>query len=158
MKNGTRKQLVEKIYMEKGDRTDKGIDEMVITEALGVASEECDTRDSFFRALSALNLLNSAIKDKRWKCQLSYGFIKGRATDLFEEWIANPVKGVKAYYDGKERAVFFEVDGVVFSYHNIRLSDATRSFIKSAANRPIEWPGIRLQRIPVELFELALAS
>ena len=158
MKNGTRKQLVEKIYMEKGDRTDKGVDEMVITEALGVASEECDTRDSFFRALSALNLLNSAIKDKRWKCQLSYGFIKGRATDLFEEWIANPVKGVKAYYDGKERAVFFEVDGVVFSYHNIRLSDATRSFIKSAANRPIEWPGIRLQRIPVELFELALAS
>ena len=158
MKNGTRKQLVEKIYMEKGDRTDKGIDEMVITEALGVASEECDTRDSFFRALSALNLLNSAIKDKRWKCQLSYGFIKGRATDLFEEWIANPVKGVKAYYDGKERAVFFEVDGVVFSYHNIRLSDATRSFIKSAANRPIEWPVIRLQWIPVELFELALAS
>lgn len=158
MKNGTRKQLVEKIYMEKGDRTDKGIDEMVITEALGVATEECDTRDSFFRVLSSLNLLNSAIKDKRWRRQLSYAFIKGRATDLFEGWIRNPVQGVKAYYDGKERAVFFEIDGVVFSYHNIRLSDTTRAFIRSAANRPIEWPGIRLQKIPVELFDLALAS
>ena len=144
--------------MEKGDRTDKGIDEMVITEALGVATEECDTRDSFFRALSALNLLNSAIKDKRWRRQLSYAFIKGRATDLFEGWIRNPVQGVKAYYDGKERAVFFEIDGVVFSYHNIRLSDTTRAFIRSAANRHIEWPGIRLQKIPVELFDLALAS
>lgn len=158
MKNEMKKQMVEKIYRENENRTDKGIDEMVITQALGVATEECDTQEGFFRALSALNLLNSAIKDRRWKRQLSYGFIKGRATDLFEEWIANPVKGVKACYDGKERAVLFEVDGVVFSYHNIRLSDTTRSFIRSAANRPIEWPGIRLQRIPVELFDLALAS
>lgn len=158
MKNELKKKMVEKIYRENENRTDKGIDEMVITEALGVATEECKSREDFFRALSALNLLNSAIKDKRLKRQLSYGFIKGRAADLFEEWIAKPIDGVKAYYDGKERAVFFDVDGVVFSYHNIRLSDTTRSFIKSGDNRPIEWPGIRLQKIPVELFDLALAS
>lgn len=158
MKNEMRKELVEKIYRENENRTDKGIDEMVITEALGAATEEGKTQDDYFRSLSALNLLNSAIKEPRWKRQLSYAFIKGRATDLFEKWIANPVRGVKAYYDGKERAVFFEVDGVVFSYHNIRLSDTTRSFIRSAANKPIEWPGIRLQKIPVELFDLALAS
>lgn len=158
MKNELKKKMVEKIYRENENRTDKGIDEMVITEALGVATEECKSREDFFRALSALNLLNSAIKDKRLKRQLSYGFIKGRAADLFEEWIAKPIDGVKAYYDGKERAVFFDVDGVVFSYHNIRFSDTTRSFIKSGDNRPIEWPGIRLQKIPVELFDLALAS
>ena len=158
MKNELKKQMVEKIYRENGNKMDKGIDEMVITEALGVATEECETQEDYFRALSALNLLNSAIKDKRLKRQLSYGFIKGRAADLFEEWIAKPIDGVKASYDSKERAVFFEVDGVVFSYHNIRLSDTTRSFIRSAANKPIEWPGIRLQKIPVELFDLALAS
>ena len=39
-----KKQMVEKIYRENENRTDKGIDEMVITEALGVATEECDNR------------------------------------------------------------------------------------------------------------------
>ena len=158
MKNEMRKQLVERIYKENENRTDKGLDEMVITEALAAATDACDNQDDYFRALSALNLLNSAIKDKRWKRQLSYGFIKGQASSLFEQWIEEPVKGVKAYYDGKERAVFFDLAGVVFSYHNTRLSDIIRSFVKSAANKPIAWPGIRLQRIPVELFDLALAS
>ncbi len=79
MKNEQKKQMVERIYRENENMTDRGIDEMVITEALGVATEECDTQEGFFRVLSALNLLNSAIKDKRWKRQLSYGFIKGRA-------------------------------------------------------------------------------
>ena len=158
MKNEMRKQLVERIYKENENRTDKGLDEMFITEALAAATDACDNQDDYFRALSALNLLNSAIKDKRWKRQLSYGFIKGQASSLFEQWIEEPVKGVKAYYDGKERAVFFDLAGVVFSYHNIRLSDSIRSFVKSAANKPIAWPGIRLQRIPVELFDLALAS
>ena len=158
MKNEMRKQLVERIYKENENRTDKGLDEMVITEALAAATDACDNQDDYFRALSALNLLNSAIKDKRWKPQLSYGVIKGQASSLCEQWIEEPVKGVKAYYDGKERAVFFDLAGVVFSYHNIRLSDSIRSFVKSAANKPIAWPGIRLQRIPVELFDLALAS
>lgn len=150
--------MVERIYRENENRTDKGINEMVITEALGVSTEECESPEGFFRTLSALNLLNAAIKDKRWKRQLSYGFIKGRATALFEEWIAHPIEGVRAYYDKKEGAVFFEVVGVVFSYHNIRLSETTRSFIRSSENKPIKWPGIRLQKIPVELFDLALAS
>jgi hypothetical protein len=158
MKKEMRKQLVERIYMENENRTEKGLDEMVITEALAAATDECKNKDDYFRVLSALNLLNSAIKDKRWKRQLSYGFIKGQASSLFEQWVEEPVDGVKAFYDGKEGAVFFDVDGVVFSYHCIRLTDSLRSFIKSAANKPIAWQGIRLQRIPVELFDLAMAS
>ena len=96
-----RKQLVERIYKENENRTDKGLDEMVITEALAAATDACDNQDDYFRALSALNLLNSAIKDKRWKRQLSYGFIKGQASSLFEQWIEEPVDGVKAFYDGR---------------------------------------------------------
>ena len=150
--------MIERIYRENENRTDKGIDEMIITEALDVATENCDTQEGFFRVLSALNLLNSAIKDRRWKLKLSYGFIKGRAADLFDKWIKKTVEGVLAYYDEREGAVFFEVYGVVFSYHNIRLSERIHSFIRSEANRPIAWQGIRLQRIPVELFDLAMAS
>ena len=68
------------------------------------------------------------------------------------------IDGVKACYDSNEKAVFFEVDGVVFSYHNISLSDTIQFLIRSAANKLIERPDIRLQKIPVELFDLALAS
>lgn len=85
-------------------------------------------------------------------------FIKGKASDLFDERITKLIDGVKAYYDSNEKAVFFEVDGVVFNCHNIRLSDTIQILIRSAANKLIERPDIRLQKIPVELFDLALAS
>lgn len=153
-----KKQMVENLYKMNESRTDKGLDEMIITEALGVAAECCVEKGDFFRVLSALNLLNTAIKDRRWKHELSYGFIKGRAAKLFEQWIINPVDGVKAYYDEREGAVLFEVDGVVFSYHRIGFSERIKSFIHSPANKPIEWAGVRLQKIPLELFDLALAS
>ena len=158
MKKMTKKEMVEQIYANKAQKPETGINEMVITEALAVATEPCMTNADYFRVLSALNLLNAAIKDRRWKFQLSYGFIKGRASQLFDQWVGSPVEGVRSYYDAKEGAVFFQVDGVVFSYHCITQTTRTRAFIQSAANRVIEWAGIRLQRIPVEVFDLALAS
>lgn len=149
------KEAVEKIYRENETRTDKGLDEMVITQALDVATEPCTTRDDYFMVLSALNLLNAAIKDARWKHELSYGFIKGQAARLFDQWIAKPVEGIRAYYNEREGAVFFDVEGVIFSYHRIAINDRIRGFIRSSANKPIEWGGIRLQKIPVEVFDLA---
>lgn len=157
MTNETKKQTVERICMTNVDRKGTGIDEMIITEALGVTTEKCITKDDFFRVLGALNLLNAAIKDKRWEHELSYGFIKGRVSRLFDQWIASHVKGVTAFYNNKERAVFFDVEEVVFSYHNIGLSERIRTFMNSVENKPIEWTGIRLQKIPVEVFDLALA-
>lgn len=150
--------MVERIYSQNAIDAGRGIDEMVITEALAAATEECETKEDYFRALSALNLLNAAIKDRRWKDQLSYGFIKGMAARLLEQWIEAPVSGVRAYYDAVEGAVFFDVDGVIFSYHRIPLSPEIRTFTASAANLRIEWKGVRLQRIPVRVFDLALAS
>ena len=158
MKTEQKKQIVENLYKQNENRTDKGLDETIITKALDVATKQCDDKDDFFRVLSALNLLNAAIKDQRWKHELSYGFIKGQVAKLFDQWIANPVVGVKAYYNEREGVVFFEVDGVVFSYHSIGFSERIRSFIHSSANKPIEWGGVRLQKIPVELFYLAITS
>lgn len=106
MSKEPKRQQVERIYKQNENRTDKGLDEMIITEALGAATERCDTQEGFFRVLSALNLLNAAIKDKRWTSELSYGFIKGRAAILFDQWIANPIEGVRAYYNKEEGAVF----------------------------------------------------
>jgi len=158
MKYTQKRQLVESIYTKNMDRTDKGINDLIITEALAEATKSCNDSNDYFVVLSALNLLNSAIKDKRWKYELSYGFIKGRAADLFEKWIKTPVEGVGAYYNSQEGAVFFCVDGVVFSYHRIRLSERARKFIQSPGNKPIPWNGVRLQRIPVELFDLAKSA
>jgi len=153
-----KKKIVEDLYKKNEERLDKGINEMIITEAISVATEHCETKDDYFRVLSALNLLNAAIKDRRWKAQLSYGFIKGRAAGLFDQWIAQHVEGVTAYYNGKEGAVFFEIDGIVFSYHRIGFSDRIRKFIHTPDNKPIMWSGVKLQRIPVELFDLAMAT
>lgn len=158
MKNTEKRQIVEAIYAKNMDRTDKGINDLIITEALAEATKSCQDSNEYFMVLSALNLLNSAIKDKRWKHDLSYGFIKGRAAELFEKWIKLPIDGVSASYNSKEGAVFFSVDGVVFSYHRIRLSERIRNFIQSPGNKPIPWSGVRLQKIPVELFDLAKAA
>ena len=158
MKNTEKRQVVETIYAKYMDRIDKGINDLIITEALAEATKSCQDPNEYFMVLSALNLLNSAIKDKRWKHDLSYGFIKGRAAELFEKWIKSPIDGVSAYYNSKEGAVFFSVDGVVFSYHRIRLSERIRNFIQSSGNKPIPWSGVRLQKIPVELFDMAKAA
>ena len=155
MKNTKKRQIVEAIYAKNMDRIDKGINDFIITEALAEAVKSCDDSNEYFMVLSALNLLNSAIKDERWKHDLSYGFIKGIAAELFEKWIKSPVEGVSVYYNSQEGAAFFSVDGVVFSYHRIRLSERIRNFIQSPGNKPIPWNGVRLQKIPVELFDLA---
>lgn len=158
MKNTEKRQIVETIYAKNMDRTDKGINDLIITEALAEATKSCQDPNEYFMVLSALNLLNSAIKDKRWKHDLSYEFIKGRAAELFEKWIKSPIDGVSAYYNSKEGAVFFSVDGVVFSYHRIRISERIRNFIQLPGNKPILWSGVRLQKIPVELFDMAKAA
>lgn len=158
MKNTEKRQIVETIYAKNMDRTDKGINDLIITEALAEATKSCQDPNEYFMVLSALNLLNSAIKDKCWKHDLSYGFIKGRAAELFEKWIKSPIDGVSSYYNSKEGAVFFSVDGVVFSCHRIRLSERIRNFIQLPGNKPIPWSGVRLQKIPVELFDMAKAA
>lgn len=158
MENATKMQQVEKIYIDNENRSEKGLYDAIVLKAQVVAAEACYDQYDYFRVLSALNLLNSAIKEKEWKHQLSYGFIKGRAASLFEQWICDPVEGVRASYNESEGAVFFEIEGIVFSYHNIRLTDRMKSFIKSGANKQVVWQGIRLQKIPVELFSLALDS
>lgn len=151
-------QQVEQIYRINENRTDKCLNDSIITDAIHVARNRCYVKEDYFRVLSALNLLNAAIKDKRWKHELSYAFIKGRVAALFNQWISHQIADVWAYYDVMEGAVLFSVDGIIFSFHRIGLSERVRDFIRTKGNKPIVWNGIRLQKIPVELFNLAMAS
>ena len=53
MKNTEKKQFVETIYAKNMDRTDKGINDLVITEALAEAMMPCNDSNEYFMVLSA---------------------------------------------------------------------------------------------------------
>ena len=111
------------------------------------------TRDVFLY-LSAINLLNSAVKQAEYKNELGYGFIKGKAVLATRIIITRFQYGnIHYYYAIDEKCLYIEVYGVVFSFHNI-LEDPM--IIESATKgEKINWPEIRLQRIATPLFELA---
>lgn len=103
-----------------------------------------------FVLLSALNLLNAAIKTAWGKSLLSYNYIKGGAGLLFEYLSLSPVKGVQIYHDRQHHVTYFRVMGVQMSFHYAPVSRHLSS------GRPVQqWDGFRLQLIAVELFSLA---
>ena len=111
------------------------------------------TREVFLY-LSAINLLNAAIKQNEYKKELGYGFIKGKAL-LAARIIITRYKynDIHYYYDTQEKCLYIDVYGVVFSFHNI-LEDPL--IIEQATKTErIIWPGIRLQKIAVPLFSFA---
>ena len=111
------------------------------------------TRDVFLY-LSAINLLNAAIKQAEYKKELGYGFIKGKAVLVTKIIITRFQYGnIHYYYASDEKCLYIEVYGVVFSFHNI-LEDPLIIEAATKAEK-IDWPEIRLQRIATPLFELA---
>ena len=111
------------------------------------------TREVFLY-LSAINLLNAAIKQAEYKKELGYGFIKGTALLAAKIIITRyRYNDIRYYYDMVDKCLYIDVYGVVFSFHNI-LEDPL--IIETAAkSEKIVWPEIRLQRIATPLFELA---
>ncbi len=104
--------------------------------------------------MSAINLLNAAIKQKEYKNELKYGFIKRKAL-LIAKIIISKYRydNIRCYYDMDEKCIYIEVYGVVFSFHKI-IEDPL--IIETAAKaEKIVWPEIRLQRIAEPLFEIA---
>lgn len=111
------------------------------------------TRDVFLY-LSAINLLNAAIKQAEYKKELKYGFIKGKALIAAKIIITRyRYDNIRYYYSTDEKCLYIEVYDVVFSFHNI-LEDSIIIEIV-AKEEKIVWPEIRLQRIAIPLFELA---
>ena len=111
------------------------------------------TREVFLY-LSAINLLNAAIKQAEYKNELSYGFIKRKARLAVQIIITRyHYDDIRYYYDMDEKCLYIVVYGVVFSFHNV-LEDAFIIEIAAKAEK-ITWPGIRLQKIATPLFNLA---
>lgn len=58
----------------------------------------------------------------------------------------------------EETVLYFKIYGVVFIYHNVTRNSKAQLFSEAAEQSPIVWPGVRLQRFPVELWELSMES
>lgn len=108
--------------------------------------------------LSSLNLLNTAIKQKKYKKQLGYGGIKKNVTRLLSYLARTNNDYVDNFYISEEEnnCAYVKVYDLQFSFHNILMNDTLISYQNSQSGKMTDWEGVRLQRIAQELFELTL--
>lgn len=129
----------------------------LIDEATQYIQRDVQSKNDVFIKLCALNLLNAAIKDKEYKKELSYGFIKPRVSRLVNFLASHFENGYadELYYDAQGQCMYIRCYGIQFSFHNIIVTKEISIFANSEKNNPVEWDGIRLQPISKDLFLLA---
>lgn len=141
------------LYNQLKENEIQHIDDYVVDEAVSVinSTNPTDTH-SLFYILAAINLLNAAIKLERHKSQLFYGFIKSKVSKLADAYLNNSemFEDVSVYYDNNQKCIYFDVYGVIFSFHQIQESKLIKTIASN--NQPIIWAGIRLQRIAQNVF------
>lgn len=141
------------LYNQLVDDEIQPIDETVVDDAIGVINKiSVSNADSLFYFLAAMNLLNAAIKTAKHKSQLFYDFIKTRVSKITDLILQNPsfYTDTSVYYDDKQRCMYFEVYGVIFSFHQVQETKLIKNI--ASKNDRIQWTGIRLQRIAQNIF------
>lgn len=148
-----------KLYNQLEGDESLPIDGSMVDEAISVINNRSAIdSNSLFLLLSAINLLNAAVKTEKHKSQLYYGFIKTRVSKIADEIMQSPnsFSGTSLFYDSIQKCMYFDVFGVIFSFHQI----LETTLIKNVASRntPIQWTGVRLQRIAQKVYELAKSN
>lgn len=112
-------------------------------------------QNEIFLHLCALNFLNASIKTECYKNKLSYDFIKSNAAKLIT--ITDEIKdtSISYYYNKDEYCLYIKLVTIVFSFHHVPM---TSEILKASFSHPIEWPGVRLQKIAKKLFLFAVDS
>ena len=111
--------------------------------------------DEAFRILTALNLLNTAVK-LPWGAQMvTYAYIKGYAACMFVVQAYKQLPSLYIYLDDADDVAYFRVYGVQISFHHLVRTPELAEVLLIANNSPQRWDGLRLQLIAVELFRLA---
>ena len=112
-------------------------------------------QNEIFLHLCALNFLNASIKTECYKNKLSYDFIKSNAAKLIP--ITDEIKdtSISYYYNKDEYCLYIKLVTIVFSFHHVPM---TSEILKASFSHPIEWPGVRLQKIAKKLFLYAVNS
>ena len=129
----------------------------LIDEAKQYIQREVESKNDVFIKLCSLNLLNATIKDKEYKKELSYGYIKPGVSRFVDFVVTHFDDGYvdELYYDVQGKCMYIRCYGIQFSFHNIIVTNDIRTFANSELNSPIKWDGIRLQPIGKDLFLLA---
>ncbi|MGB5989056.1 MAG: hypothetical protein WBG43_04900 [Marinifilaceae bacterium] len=155
-KNVLEFKIQELIALTKNDEQISEISEDLVKQASKIANDRVDSLDECFLALSALNLLNTAIKRDEFKDSLYYGMIKACVSRLFSRLISLDMSSVDLSINIKEQCAYIKIYGLQFSFHHIGIGDDIKGFINKDKNTIVEWEGVRLQKIAGELFTLAL--
>lgn len=145
-----------KLYDQLEGDESQPIDGSIVDEAISVINNRSAIdSNSLFLLLSALNLLNAAVKTEKHKSQLYYGFIKSKVSKIADVIIQAPTSfaSTSLFYDSVQKCMYFEVYGVIFSFHQIFETKLIKNI--ASKNRPILWTGVRLQRIAQRVYELA---
>lgn len=81
--------------------------------------------------------------------KLSYDFIKSNAAKLIT--ITDEIKdtSISYYYNKDEYCLYIKLVTIVFSFHHVPM---TSEILKASFSHPIEWPGVRLQKIAKNCF------
>ena len=129
----------------------------LIDEAKQYIQREVESKNDVFIKLCSLNLLNAAIKDKEYKKELSYGYIKPRVSRLVNFLVSHfdNKYADELYYEAQGQCMYIRCYGIQFSFHNIIVTAEISNFANSEKNNPVKWDGIRLQPISKDLFLLA---
>lgn len=114
-----------------------------------VQNMNISTKTDVFVYLCALNLLNAAIKTPEFKHTLSYSTIKTNAGRLIREIDNLKEASITYYYNQEEGCLYIKVEDVIFSFHQV---PQTPEILKASFSKPIQWPGIRLQKIAQQIF------
>ena len=132
------------------------IDEELVKKAINIVIYlHPKNTDEVFLQLCALNLLNAAIKTESYKDHLSYDLIKTNAAKLVTVIDNLKKDSIFYYYNKEEYCLYFELSGIVFSFHHVPL---TSEILKASFANPITRPGIRLQKIAQSLLNYAIKS
>lgn len=158
----TRQQLLEQRQQLQQQAQDDAITPRPITpteveQASKVVNTRATTTPDFFQLIAALNLLNAAIKQPQYKNELTYNFIKGKASGILKNLVANENKDIEhtISINQREKCAYVTILGFQFSFHNLKPSPEFTQYAESNKNNLEKWAGIRLQRIAPEIFELS---
>lgn len=117
-----------------------------------------ETTEDLFLIVCSMNLINAAIKTKKFKELINYGMLKPKVSKLLLGILEDKDNHfeVEFYINPSQQCAYIEICGLQFGFHNITIYEKLKDFINSVENKPVEWKGVRLQKIANELFDYAV--
>ena len=116
-----------------------------------------ETTEDLFLIVCSMNLINAAIKTKKFKELINYGMLKPKVSKLLLGILEDKDNhfDVQFYINPSQQCAYIEICELQFGFHNITIYDKLKDYINSPENIPVEWKGIRMQKIANELFGYA---